>query len=176
MQSRTIFTPEQLERMEEEFHRWWKKYLKKGASWTWLNVFNPIYIDSGTIKSRYICLISCAPKKAKGAGKDIFTSLFGLFWCTGNKATIPWLDWTRMGDFKFEEKTYIPLVSPRQQYMVGPERLYLASRLNLTEAQVEILTVLLLAAKACRVERLFGAKVKLVNCCQTCSVKLSSFH
>ena len=25
---------------------------------------------------------------------------------------------------------------PRQQYMVGPERLYLASRLNLTEAQV----------------------------------------
>jgi hypothetical protein len=24
----------------------------------------------------------------------------------------------------------------RQQYMVGPERLYLASRLNLTEAQV----------------------------------------
>ena len=26
----------------------------------------------------------------------------------------------------------------RQQYMVGPERLYLASRLNLTEAQVRV--------------------------------------
>ena len=32
---------------------------------------------------------------------------------------------------------------PRQQYMVGPERLYLASRLNLTEAQVENFTSLL---------------------------------
>ena len=49
------------------------------------------------------------------------------------------LDWNRVGGSKFDN-TYIQFVSPRQQYMVGPERLYLASRLNLTEAQVGILT------------------------------------
>ena len=45
------------------------------------------------------------------------------------------LNMNRVGGLKFAN-TCIPLVFPRQQYMVGPERLYLASRLNLTEAQV----------------------------------------
>ena len=41
-------------------------------------------------------------------------------------------------------------MNSRQQYMVGPERLYLASRLDLTEAQINIETVACLKAKSYR--------------------------
>ena len=42
----------------------------------------------------------------------------------------------------------------RQQYMVGPERLYLASSLHLTEAQVRIMAVLCSSLKCLAIKQL----------------------